>query len=131
MHFIFTLAAVAAAYWVYQDARTKGYTTSTVLLWTIGTLMMMVIVLPLYLLFGRRPKGRTRRGEQIIDVEATAVVDETNKIDCPMCGSKVQEDFKLCPYCGYTLKPKCLKCGQDVSREWRKCPYCQTPTPEK
>jgi RNA polymerase subunit RPABC4/transcription elongation factor Spt4 len=130
MHLLITLAVFAAAYWVYNDAKSNGNEKTTIILWTLGTLLMMVIVLPLYLLFGRKPIMKSKREEQIIDVEATPV-DDKEKINCPMCANKVQEDFKICPYCGYTLKPKCKECGQELNREWRVCPYCQTPTAEK
>jgi RNA polymerase subunit RPABC4/transcription elongation factor Spt4 len=130
MHIIFTLVAIVAAYWVYNDAKSNGHNTITVVIWTVGTLLMAVIFLPLYLLFGRKPVMKRRRDAKIIDVEATAV-DDKEKVNCPMCANKVQEDFKLCPYCGYTLKPQCEKCGQDLNREWKVCPYCQTPTTGK
>ena len=121
-----------AAYWVYNDARGRGHELGTALLWSLGTLAMMIVFLPLYLLIGRKPRmtgaGRQRRDETIIDVEATPV-EET--VPCPMCGSKVKEEYKACPHCGCTLKPACSSCGRDLNREWRVCPYCQAPAPHK
>jgi RNA polymerase subunit RPABC4/transcription elongation factor Spt4 len=101
----------------------------TTLLWTIGTLAMPYVFLPLYLLLGRKPQMPVKRNNaDIIDVEATPV-EET--IQCPMCASRIKEDFKICPYCGFTLKPKCESCGKELSREWRTCPYCNTPSAPK
>jgi len=124
------LIAFLAAYWVYTDAKKHGYETGTALLWGAGTLAMLIVFLPLYLLFGRKRQPRSPRNDDrnVIDVEAT-VVEETSL--CPMCGSKVKDDFKVCPYCSYTLKPKCENCGQELNREWKACPHCQTPTPQK
>lgn len=126
------LIAFIAAYWVYNDARGRGHELGTALLWSLGTLAAMIVFLPLYLLFGRKPKmtgaGR-KRNDDIIDVEATPVTEET--INCPMCGGKTKEDYKMCPYCGYTLKPKCEGCGHELNREWKVCPYCQAPTARK
>lgn len=123
----FLLAAIAA-YWVYNDARGRGHDISTALLWAVGTLAAMIIFLPLYLLFGRKRPMKPRRNDDIIDVEATPV-EET--IKCPMCTNRVKEEFKACPYCGFTLKPTCTSCGKELNREWRLCPYCQTPTDAK
>lgn len=123
------LIAFIAAYWVYNDARGRGHDLGSALLWSIGTLAMLIIVLPLYLLLGRKPRMKSpQSGPDIIDVEAT-VVGET--VRCTMCGGKVKEDFKICPYCGYTLKPTCRSCGRELERGWKNCPYCQAPTEEK
>jgi len=119
--------AALAAYWVYSDARGRGHGSTTALLWSLGTLFMLVVFLPLYLIFGRRLTP-ARRGEPAIDIEGVPVEE---LMHCPMCGSKVKEDFKVCPYCSHTLKPKCEKCGQDMNREWRTCPYCDTPVNSK
>lgn len=121
-----------AAYWVYNDARGRGHELGTALLWSIGTLAMIFVFLPLYLLFGRKPRMTgtvpRHRDETIIDVEATPVEDT---IPCPMCGSKIKEQYKACPHCGCTMKPSCTSCGRELNREWRVCPYCQEPAPPK
>ncbi len=122
------LLAAIAAYWVYNDARDHGQDLGTALLWSVGTLAALFIFLPLYLLFGRKRPMKPHRNDDIIDIEATPV-EET--IKCPMCASKVKEEFKACPYCGFTLKPACTSCGKELNREWRVCPYCQAPTDTK
>ncbi|WP_425060380.1 hypothetical protein SCACP_10740 [Sporomusa carbonis] len=122
------LIAAIAAYWVYNDARGRGHDRGTALMWSIGTLAALIIFLPLYLLLGRKPPMKPRRNDDFIDVEAVPV-DEVMK--CPMCGGKIKEDYKACPYCSFTLKPKCTACGKELNREWRTCPYCQTPTDAK
>lgn len=123
------LIAFVAAYWVYNDAKNRGHESSTAILWALGTFAMLIVFLPLYLIFGRKtPIKKAPRDENIIDVEATVVEDSIN---CPMCGSKVKEDFKICPYCGYTLNPKCENCGQELKRDWKVCPNCQTPAVKK
>ncbi len=125
------LIPVLAGCWVYNDAKTRGHTTGSAMLWAAGTVALLIVFLPLYLIIGRKQQVRTKpelRDEKTIDVEAT-VVEET--VICPMCASKVQEDFKICPYCGYTLKPKCETCGQELKREWKTCPNCNTSAPQK
>lgn len=122
------LIGAVAAYWVYNDARGRGHELGTALMWAVGTMFALLIFLPLYLLFGRKPSIKPYRSQEIIDIEATPL-EET--IKCPMCASRVKEEFKLCPYCGFTLKPGCSSCGKELNREWRVCPYCQTPTDSK
>lgn len=126
IHTIAFLIGAIAAYWVYNDAKGRGHSTTTALLWALGTLAALIIFLPLYLIFGR--KQPVRREEKTIDIEAIPVEE---RMCCPMCGSVVKEDFVVCPYCGHTLKPKCEKCGRELNRQWRACPYCDTPSNPK
>ena len=121
------LIAAFAAYWVFNDSRRLGHETGTSLMWALGTFAFMILFLPLYLVFGRKPKAVKRHAE-VIDIDAVPV-EET--MHCPMCGGRVKEEFKNCPYCGYTLKPKCEKCGQELRRDWKTCPYCETPAVPK
>jgi len=124
------LIAFLAAFWVYNDAKSRDHNVGSALLWAVGTLALAVIVLPLYLLFGRRKQmNKAYKGSDIIDIEATVIADDA--INCSMCGSKVKEDYNLCPYCGYTLRPKCQTCGQELDRNLKICPQCQTPTAHK
>ena len=58
-----------------------------------------------------------------------AVTQVTNNAEaaesCSRCGRNVKAEFKLCPYCGFDLKPKgCLGCGQELLAEFRFCPHC-------
>ncbi len=127
MHFIIVIVGVLAAYWVYGDARRLGHEKGTALLWALGTVPFPYIFLPLYFLLGRRPRA-ARRPPEVVDVEAVPV-EET--ICCPMCGSKVKEEFQTCPYCSHTLRPKCPGCGRELRRDWKTCPYCEAPAAPK
>ncbi len=123
--FIFGLIA---AYWVNKDARARGNDFGSIVVWTLGSLISCFIFVPLYLIFGRKKKVSKNPADDTIDVEAT-VLEEP--FTCTMCGKEVKNGFKLCPYCGHTLKPKCEHCGQDVDRYWRNCPYCHEPLDQK
>jgi hypothetical protein len=129
MMIISMLVGAVAAYWVYNDARGRGHDLGTALLWSVGTVAALFIFLPLYLLVGRKSPVKQRPSADIIDIEATLVEGET--IKCPMCAGRIKEEFKVCPYCGFTLKPACPSCGKELNREWRVCPYCQTATEVK
>lgn len=129
MSLIYLALAALAGYWVYSDSKGRGHALNHTLLWTAGTLVIPYVFLPLYLLLGRKAETNGKRRDQdIIDIEATPVEE---LIKCPMCASGVKEEFIVCPYCGFTLKPKCEACGKELQREWKTCPYCEAPTSPK
>lgn len=44
---------------------------------------------------------------------------------CPRCGELVEDQFNLCPNCGYQLGMKnCSSCNRNVRRSYKLCPYC-------
>lgn len=128
----FTLIiGLVVALWVYRDAQSYGHSKNSALLWALGTIPFFIVVFPLYLLLGRKSqiKQNKKIEQQIIDAEV--IVEDEDAIDCPMCAKKVKEEFKNCPYCGYSLKLKCANCGEELKRGWQYCPSCQAKTPEK
>lgn len=44
--------------------------------------------------------------------------------DCPGCSNKVEQEFQICPHCGYQLQESCPQCHKTVSPEWKLCPNC-------
>jgi RNA polymerase subunit RPABC4/transcription elongation factor Spt4 len=118
------LIGLAAAFFVYSDAQKRGRSFFTSLLWAVGSAAMPIVIIPLYLVIGRKVNLADKRDadSDVIDIEATVVEDT---VPCPMCGKKVGEDFLVCPYCSHTLKPTCKSCGQEVNRECKICPHCQ------
>jgi uncharacterized membrane protein (DUF485 family)/predicted RNA-binding Zn-ribbon protein involved in translation (DUF1610 family) len=122
-----------AAYWVFNDARSRGNSTTYGAIWAIGVFTFLIIFLPLYLLFGRKSPKRENPREihdhNTIDVEAKPV--EEPDMNCPMCAKPVREDYVACPFCGNTLKPRCANCGRELSRDETECPDCKTPAARK
>ncbi|MCL0048243.1 zinc ribbon domain-containing protein [Dehalococcoidia bacterium] len=43
---------------------------------------------------------------------------------CAKCNHKLQEGWRMCPFCGTELELKCSQCGQKVEAEWIACPFC-------
>ena len=49
---------------------------------------------------------------------------------CPKCGQKIDQNWKVCPYCTTTFKEYtnhklyCTNCGKKVKSDWKVCPYC-------
>ncbi|HWR40504.1 MAG TPA: zinc ribbon domain-containing protein [Patescibacteria group bacterium] len=122
------LIAILAGIWVFFDAKKRGSAPNVAGMWALGTVALLIVFLPLYLLFGRKPAVKPYRRGDIIDVEAIPVEEI---IYCTMCGGKAKEDFVVCPHCGHTLKPQCTSCGKTLDRTWRVCPFCQEPAGHK
>jgi tetratricopeptide (TPR) repeat protein len=77
----FALTALVST-WVLASARRRGFNTSAVTLWTLGTLFFPLIILPLYLVarsYRRRPETE-REGEQAHDSENTAQGKSTSAL---------------------------------------------------
>ena len=99
---IHMLMGLVATLFVYTDAKKRGQGAIMVLLWSVGSAVAPYVILPLYLLLGRKTKQQNQYDDNdVIDIEATVVeeivVEET--INCTSCGSKVKTDFLVCPYC--------------------------------
>ena len=43
---------------------------------------------------------------------------------CFNCGKSVNNEYKVCPYCGSALNKSCPNCGRNISPDWMVCPYC-------
>ena len=88
---------ILAALFVYNHAKKRGHGALTALLWAVGSGVVPYVILPLYLLLGRKIKVQNQYdNKDVIDIEAT-VVEE--RISCTHCGNQVKEDFLVCPYC--------------------------------
>lgn len=94
------LIGILTALYVYNDAKGRGHGEITARLWSAGSMVMPYVILPVYLLIGRKAKPQSRQSQydssDVIDIEAT-IVEET--IDCSRCGRTIKEDFVVCPYC--------------------------------
>lgn len=121
-----------AAYWVFNDAKSRGNSSTYATAWAAGTFFLLIIVLPLYLLFGRKsPKRAIPQSTDADTIDVDAKVVEEPDMHCPMCAKPVREDLIICPYCQNTLKPRCTNCGRELSREWAACPDCGAPAKRK
>ena len=103
MAMISMFIGILTAFFVYNDAKRRGNGAITSVLWSVGSIVMPIVILPLYLLVGRKIKQQKQYDtSDVIDIEAT-VVEET--INCSMCGRNLAEDFVVCPYCQAPNRP--------------------------
>lgn len=128
------MIGLAAAVWLYLDARKRSIDFRTLFLWAAGAMLVGIAATPLlffYIAFyfwkSRKGMMGAKKVKEAIDIGATVIDVSVVMVNCPMCASKVREDTKSCPCCGYTLVPKCSQCGKDLNREWKVCPFCEAP----
>jgi hypothetical protein len=89
------LVPVVAAFWVFFDARKRGYSTGKSFLWALGVFLAMIIFLPLYLLDRRRKMSLA---------SAPPSAGARPSVSCFYCGRPYEGNPKLCPHCGQNLK---------------------------
>lgn len=131
------LLSAAAAYWVYNDTKSMGFSSSKCMIWTMFTFFFWYIALPIYFLIGRENKNLPKHSRQSDDAFYTEkeqgednTVDVSEKVICPKCGEKVPSSFSHCQHCGYTMKPQCSGCGRTLESDWSVCPHCGTKVGE-
>ena len=84
MEIIGVLILLVTTGWVYSDAKDRG--SSSPGLWAFGTLCLLIVFLPLYLMM--RPSKNK--------IMATSL--------CPFCGKYYENNPPFCPNCGKDLK---------------------------
>jgi type II secretory ATPase GspE/PulE/Tfp pilus assembly ATPase PilB-like protein len=56
-------------------------------------------------------------------------IQEEGLVPCAQCGTPINPEFCICPYCLYALRRACVACRQELKPEWRICPYCSAAVP--
>ena len=92
--------------YVYRDASDRGMNA---VLWTlVAVLAPSLIGFIIYLL----------------------VRSNYSNLKCRVCGTRVRENYVVCPGCGTKLKPCCPNCSAPVEPGWKVCPRCAASLPE-
>lgn len=83
------IISIIASIWVYNDAKKRGKSSSSAFWWALGTLLIWIIFLPIWLI--KRPKSE----DEIVYVNTPKLCShcgkyyEGNPIYCPNCGTKL------------------------------------------
>lgn len=102
-------AIVFLAFWVFVDAKQRGQARPA--LWAILTLIGNVVTWIIYMMI-RPQMMKTTAGQPM------------PKGACPICGTKLKNDFIACPGCGILIRSRCKNCGKALENDWSFCPYC-------
>ena len=107
MHTIAMLIPLLVGVWVFLDARSRGKDVSGALLWGMGTFLILIIVLPLWLLL-RPPIAKSSVSNKYSRMRVQNLDSEEQKLFCTHCQKSIEgvEDALFCPYCGQQLSHK-------------------------
>lgn len=84
--FIGFLVALAAAVWVFSDAKARGVSGGKAIVWSLATFFLLIVFLPLWLIM--RPKSEV------------GVTIEGKPSACAHCGKYYEGTPAYCPNCG-------------------------------
>jgi RNA polymerase subunit RPABC4/transcription elongation factor Spt4 len=134
--FVIMLAALFAAFltatwissviWAFRDIRARSRDIFAQLLATL----MVLIFFPLFPLPGLTLYLILRPRETLSEVYERSLEEEAllqgieERLACPGCNRRIEEDFMICPTCHTRLKKECPNCGRLLHLRWNICPYC-------
>jgi len=121
-----TATWISVVIWTFRDIRARSRDIFAQILATL----MVFIFFPLFPLPGwvlyliLRPRETlTETYERSLEEEALLQGIE-ERMACPGCNRRIEEEFMICPTCHTRLKKACPACGRLLHLRWNLCPYC-------
>ncbi|HSJ56144.1 MAG TPA: zinc ribbon domain-containing protein [Anaerolineae bacterium] len=134
--FVIMFAALLAAFmtamwisiviWAFRDIRSRSRDVFAQILATL----MVLIFFPLFPLPGLALYMLLRPRETLAEVYERSLEEEAllqgieERLACPGCNRRIEEEFLICPTCHTRLKKACPACGHLLHLRWNLCPYC-------
>jgi len=134
--FVIMFAALTAAFltatwisvviWTFRDIRARSRDIFAQVLATL----MVLIFFPLFPLPGLVLYYILRPRETLAEVYERSLEEEAllqgieERLACPGCNRRIEEEFMICPTCHTRLKKACAACGRLLHLRWNICPYC-------
>jgi RNA polymerase subunit RPABC4/transcription elongation factor Spt4 len=121
-----TAVWVSVIIWTFRDIRARSRDVFAQILATLMVLLFFPLFpfpgLILYLLL--RPRETLSEiYERSLEEEALLQGIE-ERMACPGCNRRIEEQFMVCPTCHTRLKKACPACGRLLHLRWNICPYC-------
>jgi RNA polymerase subunit RPABC4/transcription elongation factor Spt4 len=121
-----TATWISVVIWTFRDIRARS---RDIFAQILGTLMVLIFF-PLFplpgwvLYFILRPRETlSETYERSLEEEALLQGIE-ERLACPGCNRRIEEEFMICPTCHTRLKKACPACGRLLHLRWNLCPYC-------
>lgn len=117
---------ISAVIWTFRDIRARSRDVFAQILATL----MVLIFFPLFPLPGVILYLILRPRETLAEVYERSLEEEAllqgieERLACPGCNRRIEEDYMICPTCHTRLKKACVSCGRLLHLRWNICPYC-------
>jgi RNA polymerase subunit RPABC4/transcription elongation factor Spt4 len=121
-----TATWISAVIWTFRDIRARSRDIFAQILATL----MVFIFFPLFPLPGLMLYLILRPRETLAEVYERSLEEEAllqgieERMACPGCNRRIEEDFMICPTCHTRLKKECPTCGRLLHLRWNICPFC-------
>jgi RNA polymerase subunit RPABC4/transcription elongation factor Spt4 len=121
-----TATWISVVIWTFRDIRARS---RDIFAQILGTLMVLVFF-PLFPLPGLAIYFILRPRETLAEVYERSLEEEAllqgieERLACPGCNRRIEEEFVICPTCHTRLKKTCPACGRLLHLRWNLCPYC-------
>ncbi len=134
--FVIMFAALTAAFltavwistviWAFRDIRARSRDVFAQIL----AILLVLLFFPFFPFPGLILYFILRPRETLAEVYERSLEEEAllqgieERLACPGCNRRIEEDFMICPTCHTRLKKACPACGRLLHLRWNICPYC-------
>jgi RNA polymerase subunit RPABC4/transcription elongation factor Spt4 len=121
-----TAVWISVVIWAFRDIRARTRDVFAQILATI----MVLIFFPFFPFPGLILYFLLRPRETLAEVYERSLEEEAllqgieERMACPGCNRRIEEEFMVCPTCHTRLKKACPACGRLLHLRWNICPYC-------
>jgi RNA polymerase subunit RPABC4/transcription elongation factor Spt4 len=121
-----TAVWVSLIIWTFRDIRSRSRDIFAQILATL----MVFIFFPLFPFPGLILYMLLRPRETLAEVYERSLEEEAllqgieERLACPGCNRRIEEEFMICPTCHTRLKKACPACGRLLHLRWNICPFC-------
>lgn len=121
-----TATWISSVIWTFRDIRARS---RDIFAHILGTLMVLLFF-PLFPLPGLLLYLLLRPRETLAEIYERTLEEEAllqgieERLACPTCNRRIEEDFAICPACHTRLKKGCPACGRLLHLSWTICAYC-------
>ena len=113
---------LAMVFWTVRDAQHR--TENPIMPYLAGLMVVVLNLFGLFLYLIVRPRETLAEAYERQLAEESLLSEAEQRLVCPTCHERVQEDYILCPTCRTRLKRVCPSCGKLIKPEWSICAYC-------
>jgi RNA polymerase subunit RPABC4/transcription elongation factor Spt4 len=117
---------ISVVIWTFRDIRARSRDIFAQILATL----MVLLFFPFFPLPGWILYMLLRPRETLSEIYERSLEEEAllqgieERMACPGCNRRIEEEFMICPTCHTRLKKACPACGRLLHLRWNLCPYC-------